>query len=144
MTENDRCTNMVRYVGEIKGGMKQGMRITIMGEVDITPNRFTVGLLCGPKESDKDVAFLLAVNFHDRTVSRTAKCSGVWGAEEKTISYFPFVAGHNFKMELFCEHQQMRVLLDGQQLCDFTHRVQQIRTVTMLEVTGDIRLTKVV
>ena len=47
------------------------------------------------------------------------------------------------QIEILSEHQQIRVLVDGQQLCDFTHRVLQIRTVTALKITGDARLTKV-
>uniref|UniRef100_A0A8C5IJQ9 Galectin domain-containing protein n=1 Tax=Junco hyemalis TaxID=40217 RepID=A0A8C5IJQ9_JUNHY len=46
-------------------------------------------------------------------------------------------------MELLCEHQQIRVLLDGRQLCDFTHRVQPLSLVKALRISGDIKLTKV-
>ncbi|MEE6492084.1 hypothetical protein FKM82_016466 [Ascaphus truei] len=143
MTENDRCTNVVQYIGEIKGGLKPAMRIIIMGVIDVKPKSFTVSLLCNPKDPEQDVAFLLKVNFQDRSIVRNTKFAGVWGSEERKIPYFPFMAGDNFKMEILCEHQQMRVLLDGQQLCDFTHRVHQLRTVTSLKVTGDIKLTKV-
>ncbi|KAM4690336.1 galectin-related protein-like [Rhinophrynus dorsalis] len=144
MTENDRCSNVVQYVGDIKGGMKPSMRIIIMGVVDVRPKSFTISLMCSPKDADQDVALLLTVNFQDRSIVRNAKFAGMWGAEEKKIPYFPFTAGDNFKMEILCEHQQMKVLLDGQQLFDFTHRIQQLRTVTALKVTGDIKLTKVV
>lgn len=47
------------------------------------------------------------------------------------------------QMEILCEHQQIRVLLDGRQLCDFTHRVQPLNLVKALQISGDIRLTKV-
>ncbi|XP_056401481.1 galectin-related protein A-like isoform X2 [Hyla sarda] len=142
MTEIQTCTNGEKYVGDIKGGMKPAMKIIIMGIVDIRPKSFTVGLLC-PKDAEEDVAFLLTVNFQDRSIIRNAKFAGIWGAEEKKIPYFPFTAGDNFKMEILCEHQQMKVLVDGQGLCDFTHRVPQLKAVTGVRVTGDIRLTKV-
>lgn len=47
------------------------------------------------------------------------------------------------QMELLCEHQQIRVLLDGRQLCDFTHRIQPLNLVKALQISGDIKLTKV-
>ncbi|XP_053545732.1 galectin-related protein [Bombina bombina] len=143
MTEHDRCTNVVQYVGDIKGGMKPAMKIIVMGIVDNNPKSFTVSLLCSPEELDQDVALLLIVNFKDKSIIRNAKFGGIWSSEERKISYFPFAAGDNFKMEILCEHQQMRILLDGQQLCDFTHQVQQLGTVTSLKITGDIKLTKV-
>ncbi|KAM4013061.1 galectin-related protein-like [Anomaloglossus baeobatrachus] len=137
------CTNGEKYVGDIKGGMKPAMKITIMGMVDVRPKSFTVSLLCGPNNSEEDVAFLLTVNFQDRSIVRNAKLGGIWGPEERKIPYFPFTPGDNFKMEIVCQHQQMQVLLDGQRLCDFTHRVPQLKAVTGLRVTGDIKLTKV-
>ncbi|OCT68852.1 galectin-related protein [Xenopus laevis] len=143
MTENDRCPSAVQYFGNIKGGMKPAMKITIMGIVDDKPKSFTVSLLCNPNDMDQDVALLLRVNFQEKSIVRNAKFAGIWGTEEGNIPYFPFTAGDNFKMEILCEHQQMRLTLDGQQLCDFAHRVPQLRTVIGLKVTGDIRLTKV-
>ncbi|XP_040269173.1 galectin-related protein-like [Bufo bufo] len=139
----DICTNGEKYVGDIKGGMKPAMKITIMGVVDVGPKSFTVSLLCSPEDDEEDVALLLTVNFQDRSIIRNAKFAGIWGAAEKQIPYFPFTPRNNFKMEILCEHQQMRVLLDGQGLCDFTHRVPQLKAVTGLRVTGDIKLTKV-
>ncbi|XP_040266948.1 galectin-related protein-like [Bufo bufo] len=117
----------------------------IWGSIDhcSSVHSFTVSLLCSPEDAEEDVALLLTVNFQDRSIIRNAKFAGIWGTEEKQIPYFPFTPGNNFKMEILCEHQQMRVLLDGQGLCDFTHRVPQLKAVTGLRVTGDIKLTKV-
>uniref|UniRef100_A0A8C3JND8 Galectin n=1 Tax=Calidris pygmaea TaxID=425635 RepID=A0A8C3JND8_9CHAR len=104
---------------------------------------FSVTLLCDPVDASKDVGLLFTVNFSDKSITRNARIAGKWGREEKTIPYFPFTAGDTFKMELLCEHQQIRVLLDGRQLCDFTHRIQPLNLVKALQITGDIKLTKV-
>nr|XP_033808233.1 galectin-related protein B-like isoform X2 [Geotrypetes seraphini] len=131
MTENDKCAKVEQYLGEIKGGMKPAMRLIIMGVVNPSPRSFVVSLLCSPIDSIKDasdIGLQLIVNFKDKSVSRNAKISQEWGTEEKSILYFPFTAGDNFKMEILCEHQHIRVLLDGQQLCDFAHRVHQLQT----------------
>ncbi|XP_030070734.1 galectin-related protein [Microcaecilia unicolor] len=145
MTENEYA-KVEQYLGEIKGGMKPAMRLTIMGVVNSSPRSFAVSLLCGPPDSVKDgsdIGLQLTVNFIDKSVTRNAQISGEWGTEEKNILYFPFTAGDNFKMEILCEHQHIRVFLDGQQLCNFAHRVRQLQTVRALEITGDIKLTKV-
>ncbi|XP_029454722.1 galectin-related protein-like isoform X2 [Rhinatrema bivittatum] len=110
MTENDRCAEVEQYFGEIKGGMKPAMRLTIMGMVTSNPRSFAVSLLCSPTDSAKDasdIGFLLAVNFRNKSVTRNAKISGKWGAEEKNIPYFPFTAGENFKIWSlqFTKHQ---------------------------------------
>lgn len=46
-------------------------------------------------------------------------------------------------MEIVCEHQQFRILVDGQPLCGFSHRLSQLASLTALRVFGDLQLTKV-
>ncbi|KAM6444932.1 galectin-related protein A-like isoform X2 [Grus americana] len=142
MTE-ERCPKVEQYVGEIKGGLRPAMKLTVIGMVHSNPKSFSVTLLCDPVDANKDVGLLFTVNFSDKSITRNARIAGKWGREEKTIPYFPFTAGDTFKMELLCEHQQIRVLLDGRQLCDFTHRIQPLNLVKALQISGDIKLTKV-
>ncbi|XP_017938531.1 galectin-related protein A isoform X1 [Manacus vitellinus] len=132
-----------QYVGEIKGGLRPAMKLTVIGIVHSNPKSFSVTLLCDPVDANKDVGLLFTVNFSEKSITRNARIGGKWGKEEKTIPYFPFTAGDTFKMELLCEHQQIRVLLDGRQLCDFTHRIQPLNLVKVLQISGDIKLTKV-
>ncbi|KYO21710.1 galectin-related protein A isoform X1 [Alligator mississippiensis] len=143
MTENDKHTKVEQYVGEIKGGLKPAMKITIIGAISSRPKSFSVTLLSDPMDISKDVGLLFAVNFSDKSITRNARTAGKWGREEKNIPYFPFTAGDTFKMELLCEHQQMRVLIDGRQFCDFTHRIQTLSMITSLHISGDVILTKV-
>nr|XP_056707950.1 galectin-related protein A-like [Euleptes europaea] len=143
MTENNRGTNMEKYVGEIKGGLRPTMKITIMGVICPNPKSFSVTLLCDPMDASTEVALLFAVNFTEKSIVRNSRIAGKWGKEEKTIPYFPFTTGDSFKMELLCEHQQIRILLDGRQLCDFTYRIVPMQRVTNLQISGDLKLTKV-
>uniref|UniRef100_M3XGS3 Galectin n=2 Tax=Latimeria chalumnae TaxID=7897 RepID=M3XGS3_LATCH len=131
------------YVGEIKGGLKPAMRIIIMGIVHSAPKSLTVSLVTNSMDSERDIGLQLAVNFQDRSVRRNTKELGKWGTEEKNIPYFPFRAGDNFKMEILCEKERFRILVDGHQLCDFPHRIQVIQSLTTLTITGDVTLTKV-
>ncbi|XP_026526942.1 galectin-related protein A-like isoform X3 [Notechis scutatus] len=106
---------------------------------------FSVTLLCEPKDdhATRDIGLLLVVSFSEKSIVRNSQIAGKWGKEEKTIPYFPFTAEDSFKMELLCEHQQIRILLDGRQLCSFSHRVQPVQRMTVLQISGDLKLTKV-
>ncbi|POI30451.1 hypothetical protein CIB84_005799 [Bambusicola thoracicus] len=143
MTEKERCPKAEQYVGEIKGGLRPAMRITVIGMVPSNPKSFSVTLLCDPVDANRDIGMMFTVNFSEKSITRNARIDGKWGMEEKNIPYFPFIAGDTFKMELLCEHQQIKVLLDGRQLCDFTHRIQPLNLVKALQITGDVKLTKV-
>ncbi|XP_067894470.1 galectin-related protein A-like isoform X2 [Heterodontus francisci] len=144
MADNDNSSSAKPFVGEIKSGLKPSMKMSIMGMVHSHPNSFVLSLISNPSEPETDIGLEVTINFRDRSVVRNAKVSGKWGKEEKNIPYFPFTPMQHFKMEILCEHQQFRVQVDGQQLFDFTHRVQQLQKLTALKITGDVRLTKVV
>ncbi|XP_043929663.1 galectin-related protein-like [Protopterus annectens] len=141
MAENGICENADVYKGAIPGGMKPAMKIVIIGLVQSNPKRFTV-TLGNSTEQEVDIGFQLEVNFQEKVAIRNAKISGKWGLQEKNIPYFPFSPGDTFKMEIICEHQCLRVLVDRQKLCDFAHRVD-MQTLTVLKINGDVQLTKV-
>ncbi|XP_028677767.1 galectin-related protein A-like [Erpetoichthys calabaricus] len=143
MAEIEQPTENGLYVGVIKGGLKPAMRLIVMGIVDPQPRSISMNLTCNSNEEEKDVGLQVLVNFLDRTVIRNSKVSGTWGKEEKSIPYFPFAGGEPFKMEIFCEHQQFRILVDGQPLCGFTHRIKELQSINVLQISGDMRLTKV-
>ncbi|XP_025035686.1 galectin-related protein A-like isoform X1 [Pelodiscus sinensis] len=105
MTENDRGKNVERYVGEIKGGLRPAMKITIIGVICSNPKSFAVTLLCDPLDASKDIGLLLAVNFSEKSITRNALIAGKWGREEKTIPYFPFTAGDTFKTLRSCNER---------------------------------------
>lgn len=46
-------------------------------------------------------------------------------------------------MEILCEHQQFRILVDGQPLCGFAHRLKHLASLNSLRIIGDLQLTKV-
>uniref|UniRef100_UPI00398F5541 galectin-related protein A isoform X2 n=1 Tax=Pristiophorus japonicus TaxID=55135 RepID=UPI00398F5541 len=140
---NEKKLKTEPFVGEIKNGLKPSMKMSIMGMVHSKPNSFVISLINNPSEPETDIGLEVTVSFQDRSVIRNAKVSGKWGKEEKNIPYFPFTPMQHFKMEILCEHQQFRVQVDGQQLFDFTYRVQQLQKLTALKIIGDVRLTKV-
>ncbi|KAI5611726.1 hypothetical protein C0J50_1367 [Silurus asotus] len=136
------------YVGQIKGGLRPAMRIVVMGIIHERPKSMMVTLSCQPREEDDkeqegDVGLQLTVKFPEKAVVRTSRVNGKWGTSESIVSFFPFAAGESFKMEIVCEHQQFRILVDGQPLCGYTHRVTQLASLTTVRVGGDLQLTKI-
>ncbi|XP_068195123.1 galectin-related protein A-like [Antennarius striatus] len=134
-----------QYVGEIKGGLRPSMKLVVMGIINKKPKSIEVTVSSTPQEeeAEADVGLQLKVNFMDKAVQRNARLSGKWGPAENTLSFFPFAAGESFKMEIVCEHQQFRILVDGQPLCGFTHRFSPLASLTALRIFGDLQLTKV-
>ncbi|KAF7658651.1 hypothetical protein LDENG_00009780 [Lucifuga dentata] len=144
MEEQDKKENE-GYIGEIKGGLRPSMKLVVMGIVNKKPKSIEVTVASKPQEEDTegDVGLQLKVSFTEKAVQRNACLAGKWGPSESTLSFFPFTAGEPFKMEIVCEHQQFRILVDGQPLCGFTHRLSQLTSLTALRVFGDLQLTKV-
>ncbi|XP_058472350.1 galectin-related protein A-like [Solea solea] len=144
MEEKDKKENG-EYIGEIKGGLRPSMKLVVMGIVDKKPKSMEVTVSSKPREEDTeaDVGLQLKVTFRDKAVQRNARLAGKWGPSENTLSFFPFAAGEAFKMEIVCEHQQFRILVDGQPLCGFSHRLSPLASLTSLRVFGDVQLTKV-
>ncbi|XP_030628211.1 galectin-related protein B [Chanos chanos] len=132
------------YVGEIKGGLRPAMRLTVMGIVHKQPKSMVVSVICqSQNDTEGDVGLQVRISFSEKAVLRNARLAGQWGASERALSYFPFAAGEPFKMEIVCEHQQFRILVDGQPLCCFSHRITQLSSLNALRVVGDLHLTKV-
>ncbi|XP_019728020.1 galectin-related protein B [Hippocampus comes] len=155
MEDKDKKGNE-EYIGEIKGGLRPSMKLVVMGIVDKKPKSIEVVVSSAPQqkesaeeeeqveaESEGDVGLQLKVSFMDKAVQRNARLAGKWGPAENTLSFFPFAPGEPFKMEIVCEHQQFRILVDGQPLCGFTHRLPRLASLTALRVFGDVQLTKV-
>ncbi|XP_027022979.2 galectin-related protein A-like [Tachysurus fulvidraco] len=148
MANTTTPSNEEVYVGQIKGGLRPAMRIVLMGIIHKQPKSLSVMVSCPPRgqgdeEQEGDVGLQLTIKFTEKAVIRNSRVNGKWGASESILSFFPFAAGESFKMEIVCEHQQFRILVDGQPLCGFSHRVTQLASLTSLRVGGDVQLTKV-
>lgn len=94
---------------------------------------------------------------------RNSFLRGRWGPEERGPA--PFAAGKYFEVRdrrrstssssgtdaakdthvvlqviIRCEQQQFKVAVDGRHLLDYRHRVQELSSITQLEVEGDVTL----
>ncbi|KAM4591710.1 galectin-related protein B-like isoform 1-T1 [Odontesthes bonariensis] len=136
----------VPFSGRIRGGMRPGKKIIVMGIIDLEPDRFDISLTCG-RDSEKeeppyDVALKLTARFGDRQFLRSARVSGKWTQEEASTVYFPFIPDQPFRIEIHCEHQRFRIFVDGHQLFDFYHKVKSLSTIDSVRIQGDLQLTK--
>ncbi|XP_047668935.1 lectin, galactoside-binding-like b isoform X1 [Tachysurus fulvidraco] len=137
----------VPFKGRIRGGMRPGKKIIVMGIVDAEPESFDVSLTCScntekDEEEVTDVALKLSARFHQRQFLRNARISGKWSEEEGTIPYFPFIQDQPFRIEIHCEHQRFRIFVDGHQLFDFYHKVKALLTIDMIRIDGSLQITK--
>ncbi|TSK18079.1 Galectin-related protein [Bagarius yarrelli] len=128
----------VPFCGSIRGGMRPGKKVTIMGIVAPEPDEFDISLTCGCD----DVALEISARFEDRQLLRNAHVAGAWGEEEAAIPFFPFLAGQPFRLEIHCEHQRFRVFVDGQPLFDFYHRVRLLMSIDTIQINGCLSITK--
>lgn len=136
----------VPFSGRIRGGMRPGKKIIVMGIVELEPDRFDVSLTCGrdseKEETPHDVALKLTARFTDRQFLRSARISGKWTGEEASTAYFPFIPDQPFRIEIHCEHQRFRIFVDGHQLFDFYHKVKSFSSIDTVQIQGDLQITK--
>ncbi|KAJ8246180.1 hypothetical protein GJAV_G00264580 [Gymnothorax javanicus] len=133
------ASKAVPFSGRIRGGMRPGKKIIVMGIVDSEPESFDISLTCGCGSAEKppeDVALELCARFEDRQFLRKACVAGAWIEPERPIPYFPFIEDQPFRMEIHCEHQRFRIFVDGHQLFDFYHRVVSLPTIDTIRING--------
>ncbi|MXQ92858.1 hypothetical protein E5288_WYG011804 [Bos mutus] len=134
---------IVPFCGHIKGGMRPGKKVLVMGIVDLNPESFAISLTCGDSEDPPaDVAIELKAVFTDRQLLRNSCISGERGEEQSAIPYFPFIPDQPFRVEILCEHPRFRVFVDGHQLFDFYHRIQTLSAIDTIKINGDLQITK--
>ncbi|KAM6956439.1 galectin-related protein B-like [Aplochiton taeniatus] len=136
----------VPFNGRIRGGMRPGKKIIVMGIVDMEPDSFDVSLTCGrgteKEELQPDVALKLTARFAERQFLRNARVSGKWSGEEASTDYFPFIPDQPFRIEIHCEHTRFRIFVDGHQLFDFYHKVKSLPSIDTVRIDGGLQITK--
>ncbi|XP_044513826.1 galectin-related protein-like [Gracilinanus agilis] len=134
---------IIPFCGPIKGGMRPGKKILVMGIVDLNPESFEISLTCGDSEDPPaDVAMELKAIFTDKQLIRNSCISGERGEEQSAIPYFPFIPDQPFRVEILCEHPGFRVIVDGRQLFDFYHRIETLSAIDTIKISGDLQITK--
>ncbi|XP_057714933.1 galectin-8-like [Corythoichthys intestinalis] len=128
--------------GEVVGGLRVGRSIVVRGRVNQDPERITVNLV-----SDKsDTALHLGPRFNSlgyvNVIVANSRLAGVWGTEE-SHRQFPFAPGQYFELVILCETDSFSVTVNGQHQLDYNYRVVDLKSITAVDVHGDMTLIDV-
>ncbi|XP_022819247.1 galectin-9-like [Spodoptera litura] len=127
---------MVPCVVPVPGSMQPGRAIRVKGTTPSGAKRFAINLQCGPKlYPDEDIAFHFNPRFYQGAIVRNNFGCSAWGPEE-TQGPLPLSSGLPFEVIIHCYQDSFKVLLNGQQVCEFSHRIP-IQRITHVMVDGD-------
>ncbi|XP_058415459.1 galectin-5-like [Diceros bicornis minor] len=127
------------FFTRIPGELFPSKSIIISGTVLPSAQRFYINLRSG-----NDIAFHLNPHFKENAVVRNTQVNGSWGPEERSLSgKMPFTQGQSFSVCITCESHCLRVTVDGRHLCEYYHRLKNLRAINNVEVGGDIQLSHV-
>ncbi|XP_076853507.1 galectin-4-like [Brachyhypopomus gauderio] len=128
----------IPYSDMIPGGMTFQRTIIIRGMVPYGADRFCINFMVG---ASQDLVFHLNPRIQEGLVIRNSLINGVWGEEEREISFNPFLEGQFFEISVHCCEEKFKVFANGQHLCHFFHRFQPYNQIDMLEVKGDVQIS---
>ncbi|XP_066874423.1 galectin-4 isoform X2 [Kogia breviceps] len=130
----------VPFNGRLQGGLTARRTIIVKGYVPPTAKSFVINFKVG---SSGDLALHINPRLNEGTVVRNSFLNGLWGAEERKVSYNPFGPGKFFDLSIRCGMDRFKVYANGQHLFDFSHRLSAFQRVDMVEIQGDVTLSYV-
>ncbi|XP_007530788.1 galectin-9 isoform X2 [Erinaceus europaeus] len=130
---------VVPFRGLIQGGLQDGLKITVNGNVPLSgENRFSVNLHTG--SSDNDIAFHFNPRFEGGGyVVCNTKQHGSWGHEERKMQ-MPFKKGAPFEICLQVHSSDFKVMVNGSFFVQYSHRVP-FQCVDTISVLGGVQLS---
>ncbi|XP_030621082.1 galectin-4-like [Chanos chanos] len=133
----------VPYVGQICGGLKEGMTVFIQGTIPEEANRFYLNLECGSSKGC-DIALHLSRRFEgwDKVVLNSQQ-NGAWEDEEKIrdalFSQSALEKGQPFGLVIIVNSEGYQINVNDEELGRFPHRVA-LERVSVLEIGGDVSI----
>uniref|UniRef100_A0A672MWM6 Galectin n=1 Tax=Sinocyclocheilus grahami TaxID=75366 RepID=A0A672MWM6_SINGR len=122
------------YVGQISGGLKEGMALYLQGVFPTNADQFELNFKTGPSDND-DIAFHFNPRM-DQKVVMNSFSTGKWETEE-SFSDNPFKKGEDFDMFFVVKSEGYQVHVNGKELYTFKHRIP-LEKVKMLNINGDV------
>ncbi|XP_016108682.1 uncharacterized protein lgals4 isoform X2 [Sinocyclocheilus grahami] len=122
------------YVGQISGGLKEGMALYLQGVFPTNADQFELNFKTGPSDND-DIAFHFNPRMDQKVVMNSFR-NGGWEAEE-SVSDNPFIKGQPFEMFIVVKSEGYVVYVNGKELCTFKHRIP-LEKVAMLNISGNV------
>ncbi|XP_069773075.1 galectin-5-like isoform X3 [Narcine bancroftii] len=116
--------------------------LTVDATIKMNADKFTIDVYSG-----QNIVFHLNVRFkedgHNQAIVRNSRVKNVWGAEERSIPYFPFKEGEKFNLLILGDPNQFKVAMNKQHLIIFKHKLKNLNEVTKINIYGDIILHNV-
>uniref|UniRef100_A0A671NR93 Galectin n=1 Tax=Sinocyclocheilus anshuiensis TaxID=1608454 RepID=A0A671NR93_9TELE len=134
------CAYVVPFSCMIRGGLQDGMSITVCGRVLLNADRFNVNLQQG--------AEVVALQVNPRYqmlwigpgyVVHNTHQNGTWGWEERKYET-PFPRGQTFSLQILVTQESYKILANGKPFLEYKHRmpfsdVDRICVVGMVELS---------
>ncbi|XP_006891133.1 PREDICTED: galectin-9 [Elephantulus edwardii] len=131
----------IPFSGIIKGGLHDGLQITVNGTVIYSPGgRFAVNFQTG--FNDHDIAFHFNPRFEQNGyVVCNTKQNGSWGPEERKMQ-MPFQMGQYFQISFLVQSSYFQVTVNGSHFMQYAHRVPFHRVDT-ISITGSVQISSI-
>ncbi|XP_073707059.1 uncharacterized protein lgals4 [Garra rufa] len=122
------------YVGQISGGLKEGMALYLQGVIPSNADQFQLNFKTGQSNND-DIAFHFKPRMDQKIVMNSFR-NGGWEAEESVL-HNPFKKGEAFDMFTLIRSEGYQVYVNGKELYTFKHRIP-LEKVSALNISGDV------
>ncbi|XP_032896146.1 grifin [Amblyraja radiata] len=129
----------LRFEAECPEGLCPGWNVTVRGEPTSGAKRFEINFLCDRSEA---IAFHFNPRFADSLLVCNSYLANEWGKEERSATC-PLEAEGLFQVEIYSDEEYFHVLLDGTAVCQFKHRVDNLKSITRLQVLDDVNISSV-
>ncbi|KAM5146283.1 galectin-9-like [Mantella aurantiaca] len=126
----------VPFQSAILGGISDGKRVTIQGQVHSHASRFAIDFVC----FNNDIAFHFNPRLDEgNVIVCNTMQSHNWGSEERK-HHMPFQRNTYFDVTIVVVGHAFQVTVNGQFLLEYRHRVSY-QTIQSLQVNGDVNLS---
>ncbi|XP_018417002.1 PREDICTED: galectin-9-like [Nanorana parkeri] len=126
---------VVPFQSAILGGISDGKRVTIQGQVHSHAKRWAINFVC----FNNDVAFHFNPRFDEQVLVCNTMQSKNWGSEERK-NHMPFQRNAFFDISIAVVGHAFQVTANGQFLLEYRHRVSY-QTIQSITVSGDVSLS---
>ncbi|XP_070620652.1 galectin-6-like [Erythrolamprus reginae] len=129
----------VPYTGDIPGGLGTERNITVRGSIPNNAKRLEINFMAGQE-------IPLHINLRMKpwkSVTRNSYLNGIWGNEERHLTFNPFQPGLPFELSIHCDNQEFRFFVNNQPFFNYTHRYVPIKNIRTLEIDGDVTLSRI-
>ncbi|XP_072915994.1 grifin [Hemitrygon akajei] len=129
----------LRFEAELPEGLCPGWNVTVRGEPTSGAKRFDINFLCDRSE---EIAFHFNPRFTESLLVCNSYLANKWGKEEQCTTC-PFEAEEPFQIEIYSDEEYFHALLDGTAVCQFKHRVENLRSITRFQILNDVKISSV-